>query len=368
VSAQTVNRTFLGTGSGLARDQVFRKWTGPIAAAVNIPQGSVAGKLNTDDNASPVIRPFVGNGTMTALGFAYAGYNNTDGAEGDGFPIDILSTTGRMVDYNAGGADAFAQDDGVIPAYGVDNQTCSKLSTDGDLIGMFCGLDDVTGEPIILVDPFIKAILALIDGISAPLTVPQGGTGLTTITDHSVMVGSGAGAVTPVGPNSATTYPLFSAGSSADPAFRAITADDMPSETGLYRAFKALTANEVKALHATPVEVIAQPSAGTYIEVVSVHAFLDFNSVAYDAVGATDYLQLRYTDGSGALLTQNVSPAGFGDASADAYLLLNPAASYAPLRAAVMAYIAGGEWYAAAGNSPVNLVVLYRKRTLAPSS
>ena len=46
---------------------------------------------------------------------------------------------------------------------------------------------------------------------------------------HSVLLGAGTQAPGTAGPNAATTYPLFSAGSSADPAFRAIAAADIPS-------------------------------------------------------------------------------------------------------------------------------------------
>ena len=46
---------------------------------------------------------------------------------------------------------------------------------------------------------------------------------------HSVLLGAGTQAPGTAGPNAATTYPLFSAGSSADPAFRAIAAADLPA-------------------------------------------------------------------------------------------------------------------------------------------
>ena len=46
---------------------------------------------------------------------------------------------------------------------------------------------------------------------------------------HAVLLGAGTQAPGTAGPNAATTYPLFSAGSSADPAFRAIAAADIPS-------------------------------------------------------------------------------------------------------------------------------------------
>jgi len=57
--------------------------------------------------------------------------------------------------------------------------------------------------------------------ITVPLPVNQGGTGLVTITDHAVMVGSGTGAVTPVGPG--TNGQLLIGSTGADPAWAALT-------------------------------------------------------------------------------------------------------------------------------------------------
>lgn len=62
-------------------------------------------------------------------------------------------------------------------------------------------------------------------GITAlPVTVSQGGTGLATITDHGIMLGSGAGAVTPLGVATDGQIPIGSSG--ADPVLAAITPGD----------------------------------------------------------------------------------------------------------------------------------------------
>lgn len=122
----------------------------------------------------------------------------------------------------------------------------------------------------------------------------------------------------------------------------------------------------VKTLHGTPVQVIPAPPAGTYIEIISMHARLQFNTAAYDAVAAGDFLELRYTDGSGALLTATVSPVGFGDAVATADVLITPAASgVIPINAKVVAFIAATEWFGAAGDGDLHLDILYRVRPLA---
>ena len=59
---------------------------------------------------------------------------------------------------------------------------------------------------------------------SLPVPVTQGGTGLATITDHGIMVGSGVGAVTPLGVATDGQIPIGSAG--ADPVLAAITPGD----------------------------------------------------------------------------------------------------------------------------------------------
>lgn len=125
---------------------------------------------------------------------------------------------------------------------------------------------------------------------------------------------------------------------------------------------KKLTATEILSLATTPIQVIPKPAAGKWIEVISVQAFLDFNANAYAAVAGTDYLQLRYTDGSGALLTQDVDPTSLATATADAYLRLGAADTWVPLNAKVVASLAGA-W--TTGDSPITLEVLYRVRNLA---
>ena len=61
------------------------------------------------------------------------------------------------------------------------------------------------------------------------LSVPGGGSGLTTLTAHAVQVGEGTSTPAQVGPDATTTHFLASGGSSADPAFRAIATADIPT-------------------------------------------------------------------------------------------------------------------------------------------
>jgi len=59
--------------------------------------------------------------------------------------------------------------------------------------------------------------------LSSALEVGSGGTGITSLDDHYVLLGSGTGAITPITPGT-SGYVLTSNGTSADPTFQAATA------------------------------------------------------------------------------------------------------------------------------------------------
>lgn len=56
-----------------------------------------------------------------------------------------------------------------------------------------------------------------------PVTVPNGGTGAVSLTDHSVLLGAGVGTVQTVGPTATAGQVLQSAGLLSDPAFSTAT-------------------------------------------------------------------------------------------------------------------------------------------------
>lgn len=121
-----------------------------------------------------------------------------------------------------------------------------------------------------------------------------------------------------------------------------------------------IAAGAVATLNATPVELVAAPGAGKAIVVDEVQWWLDFGSTAYDAAASGDTLVAKYTNGSGAAVVDTVAGDTFGGASADAYAVAR-GASVAPVaNAAVVAHINTGEWYGAAGDSPVKARIRYR--------
>jgi len=60
--------------------------------------------------------------------------------------------------------------------------------------------------------------------LAVPLTIPYGGTGLTTVTNHGLLLGSGTGAITPLAEATNGQIPIGSTG--ADPVLAALTAGD----------------------------------------------------------------------------------------------------------------------------------------------
>ena len=59
--------------------------------------------------------------------------------------------------------------------------------------------------------------------LSSALEVGSGGTGLTTLDDHFVLLGSGTGAITPITPGTSGLV-LTSNGTGSDPSFQASAA------------------------------------------------------------------------------------------------------------------------------------------------
>ena len=90
-------------------------------------------------------------------------------------------------------------------------------------------------------------------------TVPEGGTGRATLTDHAILVGSGVAPIDFVGPAAAGTI-LQGAGAAADPAFSTAT---YPSTTAQGDLLLSASANAITALpkSATATRYIANTGA-----------------------------------------------------------------------------------------------------------
>lgn len=190
MTAAADNRKFTGTGTNLDRNSFARSYNGPIAAGVILYVGTIAGALLSDTSPNPALRPFVAGGTMRPLGFVTLGGDNTIGSAALGnLPVRVSAETGMLVDKNGGTGTALTMANVFHPVYLCDNQTCSALPGDGDLGGILTGFDAMTGNPIVLIDPYEAAqatftpdVKAAVDVVSlaastvlATLIAPQSG-------------------------------------------------------------------------------------------------------------------------------------------------------------------------------------------------
>ena len=155
---------------------------------------------------------------------------------------------------------------------------------------------------------------------SNPITVAQGGTGLATLTAHSVQVGNGTGTITQVGVGS--NGQVLVGASAADPAFATLTstggtitfttgANSLNLEAGAGFTWSVITADQTAAVNngyicnkgsALLLALPTTSAAGTVIEVTGINTALGwkvtqaagqqiFFGTSSTTSGATGYLQ-----------------------------------------------------------------------------
>lgn len=79
-----------------------------------------------------------------------------------------------------------------------------------------------------------------------------------------------------------------------------------------------ITSAEVKALRATPAVLVTAPGAGYFLEFVSAFLMLDYGGTNV-FTESTYNLAVRYTNTTGAIVSQTIETTGFIDQSADTY-------------------------------------------------
>jgi len=119
-----------------------------------------------------------------------------------------------------------------------------------------------------------------------------------------------------------------------------------------------ISSAELLALQTTPKTLVAAPGAGKAIVLEEAVFFLDYNSAAYAGIAAGDDINIRYTDGSGAI-SGTLETTGFLDQTADIYSVVKPLASslILPANAPLVASLAGA---IITGDSPVAVRTFYR--------
>lgn len=133
--------------------------------------------------------------------------------------------------------------------------------------------------------------------------------------------------------------------------------------TGITRyAEVTISTAQVLAIRATPITLVAAPGAGRILTLKAALLILDYNSIAYTE--SADNMAIKYTNGSGAAVSQAIEMTGFIDQTADMVTNAQPkidtivTAAASANQALVLHNTGDGEY--AAGNSPIRVKVSYQ--------
>lgn len=136
-----------------------------------------------------------------------------------------------------------------------------------------------------------------------PLDVAHGGTGRTSLVAYALLTG-GTTTTSPIQQveNIGTAgQVLTSNGAGALPTFQTI------SSGGISTITLTLTANQIKALRATPITIISAPGAGRVINVINCLVKLNYGGTAFTAA-ASQTIGLSYTGIAGQSIIAAVAP------------------------------------------------------------
>ncbi len=142
-----------------------------------------------------------------------------------------------------------------------------------------------------------------------------------------------------------------------DRRVNSIQSDDI-DETVIQYAEVAVTAAEMLALRATPKSLVAAPGAGYILEFVSALFIYDYAAAFTES---DDNIEVKYTNGSGAVGSTTLDATGLLDATSDQIRTLKPIVTdLTPVaNAALVLHNAGnGEW--GGTGSPCRGKVAYR--------
>lgn len=127
----------------------------------------------------------------------------------------------------------------------------------------------------------------------------------------------------------------------------------------------AITSAQIKAIRATPISLVAAPGSGKVLQFLGAVLHLDYGTNAFTE--AADNLGIKYTNGSGAQVSEDIETTGFIDGTADTIINAIPKKDVILVSNAALvlhgigdAEIAGN----AAGDNVVNVHVMYKVVTL----
>jgi len=116
-----------------------------------------------------------------------------------------------------------------------------------------------------------------------------------------------------------------------------------------------LTAAQIKALHATPIQLVAAPGSGKYVVVDEIRWKMTFVTTRYTGANNAEF---RYTDGSGAKVSADLASATIDDTASNLRVIKGLVTELTPVdNAAVVIAVPVAD--PAAGDGTAQIVVRY---------
>ena len=118
-----------------------------------------------------------------------------------------------------------------------------------------------------------------------------------TLTQYNTLVGSSSNGITSVSPGT-SGYVLTSNGASANPSYQLLS-------SALIVKKVTLTSAQIKALHATPIELIAAPGAGNGIQLVTYSAKVNYGGTNVFVAGAGQRVDIMFNNTTTQIINGN---------------------------------------------------------------
>ncbi|MCW8128920.1 MAG: hypothetical protein KIS92_00920 [Planctomycetota bacterium] len=301
--------------------------------AVGTSEGYEFFIVNSADAAENLVVKNAGGSTIVTIGQGEAGYVWCDASAWYGFAFSAASSGFLAADGSAAGATGQAQDfgtNGVKADVVAESTGAAGVTVDGVLlkdggfnygtggIGTAAAAGSNQGDGTALT----KAInyITASDGTKG-VVLPAAAAGLRCVVHNTV--GTAVLKVYPassdaIGTRSANAAIELPGGGNA--TFEAIDATTWIMNRGregdgiLQTAEVSITNTEMLNLRATPKTLVAAPGSGKVLEFVSAVLLFDYTGAYTES---DDNLAVKYTDGSGAALSDAIESTGFVDATAD---------------------------------------------------
>ena len=180
------------------------------AGTLSVPYGGTGTTTLTDGG----LLLGSGVGAITPLGQATNGQLPIGSTGADPALATLTGTANQITVTNGAGSITIS----IPAAVTLTNLTVTDITIGGNTVDTneWANLDGLDQTVATGSSPTFAALT-----LSSPLTVPNGGSGVNTLTDHGILLGSGAGAITPLGVAGNGEIPIGSAG--ADPVVAGIT-------------------------------------------------------------------------------------------------------------------------------------------------